>query len=316
MAFALFSSRRGRSSGGGSSRAAILVVAIIGAGLSVLAGGNSLIARGVMGVLGLVILAVVALSSTEIALVTLVGWLAVLGFMRRLIIPFAGWSPYDPLLLISPIGAILILLALRQGPGRRRTLLWSMAVFLMLWTIAEIVNPLQGKSALVAAQGAMFIITPLLWFFVGWRLSAKQHDLVLRTVFTMNIVIVGEGLYHTFVGFLPFELTWVGVSGQGAAIFLPGFRIRPFSTLTSPQEYGIALSIGAMIIAARLLSGERDRWRRYLIALYAVTAIAVFLQGSRSVFLAFIGATLVQFVVHYRSMVSIALSAAAVGALA
>lgn len=258
-------------------RSLLLCCLALAAGVSALQAKT--LGRAFIGGLGLLVLVLIILSGRDLALTMVIGWLVLLGFVRRLLIPFAGWSPQDPLLLISPIAAIVLWQsAPRDGPALRRTVLSSLVVFLMLMVGAQILNPSE-PSVRLALQGSLYYLTPLLWFFVGRTLNTRQHERLLSTLFWMNLPVLGLGLYHTFVGFLPFELHWLAVGGPGAAIFLPGFRIRPFSTLVSPQEYGIYLLFSSVIILARILYVRRHRG--WLSGLLALTLFTLFLQSSR-----------------------------------
>lgn len=292
--------------------AALLIVAV---GMGAIAAQGSTLARALVGGLGLLIFIMVAFSGRDTALVLVIVWLALLGLTRRLLIPFVGWAPQDPLLLVSPAAAITLWFAARHDKPPPRSVLAGIAGFLLLWSAAQIVNP-NESSILVALQGSLFFyLTPFLWFFAGRTLSGRQHDLVLTTVFWMNIAVAGHGLYQTFFGLLPFEFTWLDASGQGAAIFMPGFRIRPFSTMTSPQEYGYYLSFALMIIWARTLHQPPDanpNRRRWLLLFFGITLVALFYQASRSIFLFMLLALAVTTVVRLRSAAAVL----AVGALA
>lgn len=257
-------------------------------------------ARGAVGVVGLVVIGLVALSGRTLALSGILVWLVLLGFIRRFLIPFIGWSNEDPLLLVGPAVAALLWYFGRQQ-RIPRTLLSSVAGFLLLWAVAGILNPNEAELS-VAARGALFYVGPLLWFFAGRTLTGAQRDRVLDTVFWMNLPVLALGLYHSFIGFLPFEYTWVGVSGQGESIFFPGFRVRPFSTLVSPQEYGVYLAFSAQIIWARVLDPARARHRRWLLLFLGITMVGLFLQASRSIFLFCLLAFAVTAVVRLRSL--------------
>jgi hypothetical protein len=245
--------------------------------------------RVAVGALGLVILVAVAVSGRRVALALMIAWLVLLGFVRRLLIPIDGYPTLDPLLLVSPAGALVLWYTRARGPDAgpppRRTLLSATASFLLLLSIAEIFNPLQG-SLKAGAEGSIFYVVPLLWFLAGRRLDASERDLVLDTVVWMTLPVLLSGYYQSLVGFLPFELHWLAVSHQSPAVFLPGFHIRPFSTLVSPQEYGIFLSISAVVVWSRLLHGERPRLA--YAPLFAATVVALFLQASRGAFAFFL----------------------------
>lgn len=270
--------RRGRVGLFGRRSGALLM-----AGAALFVGGLAAqykpVARAVLGLSMMLIFALVATTNRKLALVLAVTGLVMLGFVRRLLIPFAGWNPQDPLLLVSPACAVLLWLQGGRGKALPRSAMASLALVLLLWAGAEIFNPSE-LSLVVGLQAALFWITPFLWFFAGRTLSTKEHEALLRTVFWVGIVVIAHGMYQTFVGLLPFEYTWLDYSGPGASIFLEGFKIRPFSTLVSPQEYGFFLGLLTAVILSRLLHGKRNL---LIGAYFLIAATALFLQGTRQV---------------------------------
>lgn len=268
--------------------------------------------RAVVGLFGFAVFLVVAISSRTLAISTIVGWLVLLGFIRRLLIPFAGWSSHDPLLLVGPAAALVLWATAYHNDRRPAPLrpLTALALFLLLWTIGEIFNP-NEPSISTGAQGALFYIGPLLWLFAGRRFSAAERQRVLDTVFWMTLPVLALGYYQTFVGLLPFDLHWVGVSGVGPAIFLPGFKIRPFSTLVSPQEYGVFLSYSLAIIWSKFLYARRNRG--WLVLMFVACAVALFYQASRETFSLFLVAFLVVNLSRARSVVLSLMAVSVVG---
>lgn len=288
-----------------SGRIAVLSLVVVG--VTLISAQGETVARALVGIFGLLVFVLIALSGRTTALVLVFVWLPLLGFIRRLLIPFAGWAPQDPLLLVSPAAAVILWFTARGRPAPRPSALAGLVGFLALWSAAQIFNPNEG-SLIVSVQGWFFFwATPFLWFFVGRTLTEREHDLVLKTVLWMNVVVVGHGLYQTFVDLLPFEYTWLDVSGPGVSIHMAGFRIRPFSTLTSPQEYGFYLSFAIMIIWALMLHrprGSSPSRQRWLTLFFAVSFVALFYQATRSILLLCLLALAVTFVVHRRSVVA------------
>lgn len=290
-----------RSAGQRRETGHVLLVALAAAAVTVAAAGQPDVARGAVAAAGLAIVAVVAFTDRRLTLLGVLGWLVLLGFVRRFLIPFAGWAENDPLLLVSPAAAVLLLLAARRTTPRPRTLLTSLVTFQLLWVAASVFNPNEGDIVL-GAQGALFYAVPMLWFFVGRTLNGDVLDAVQRWFLVLLVPVLALGYYHTFVGFLPFELTWLHVSNVSPAlIFVRGFNVRPFSTLMSPQEYGMVLSFGALVVWAKLLHERGNRHR--LAALFALLVVALFLQGSRGIFLAFFAGLVVTAAVRLRSIV-------------
>ena len=257
--------------------------------------------RALIGIFGFAVFVLVAMANRRNALVLVLVFLVLLGFLRRLLIPFAGWADNDPLLLVSPAAAVT-LWYLGRGQRLARGFLPGAVMVLLLWCVAQVVNPFE-PGVMLALQSLLFYVTPLVWFFVGRTFERDVHDLVIRVVQVMAIPVVALGLYHSFGNFFPFELTWIGVSGQSEAIFLPGFNIRPFSTLTSPQEYGYYLGFTLLILWARIL--HEPARRRLLGAAMVVTTAALFLQATRSIFFFFLVALAITALVHYRSPITL-----------
>lgn len=258
------------------------------------------VARAAVGGAIITMFALVAISSRATAVVLMVVWLLALGFTRRLLIPFAGWADNDPLLLVSPAAALILLVVGRDRRPPPRSLLASLVVFLTLWTLAGIVNP-NERSMREATQAALFIVTPYLWFFVGRMLTDHEHDLVLRAFFWASIGVAVHGLYQTFVGLLPFELTWLHVSRTPPAlIYIDATHIRPFSTLVSPQEYGVVMAFAGLHTLARVL--HRPPARGWLWAAFGLFTVALFFQASRGIFLAYLLGIVVVIVARRRSL--------------
>ena len=287
-------------------------VAVAGAviALTTLGAMSAGLARAAIGALALSIFTAVAFSGRRVAITAAVTWLVLLGFTRRLLIPFAGWSADDPLLLFSPAAAVILAIALRRDRPPPRTAISSIVAFQLLWLGASLFNP-NESDIVVALKGALYFAVPLLWVFVGRRMTSRDHDRLLDVIVWLLVPVVAHGLWQTFVGLLPFELTWLGVARIPAAvIFIDGFHIRPFSTLNSPQEYGLFLVLGAAILWARILRGEPRRG--FNVTLLGLTTMALFLQSSRGIFLGLLAALFLQYALHRRSIISVLVAAAAV----
>lgn len=274
-------------------------------GLAILAGilpvASASSARFLIGIFGALIFFLIATRSRDFALALILVWLCFLGFTRRALIPFAGWSPQDPLILVAPACAVMLWLGGRKHAPRVRSAMATIALMLLGWSFAQALNP-SHLTALEGAYGSLFWAGPLLWFFVGRTLEDRHYDLIARALTFLLIPVLAHGLYQTFFGFLPFEYTWLGVSGFGESIFLDGFKIRPFSTLVSPQEYGFFLSFALTIVWTRMLATRRRRGLNSI--LFAAGTLGLFLQGSRSIFALFLLMLLVSSLIWLRSPVA------------
>lgn len=303
-----------RPDGGDRVRAYALIAAAGMVGILVMA--MPTVGRVIFGIVGLLIFTFFASTNRELAVCLVLVWLTFLGFVRRLLIPFIGYSPVDPLLLVSPATAVILLLfAWRRGVRPPRSLHTTLCILLFLWVVASVVNPV-APNLYVNLQAAMFYLTPLLWFFVGRTFSPETHSRMLNTLFWLATPVIALGLYHSLVDFLPFEYTWVGVSGQSTAIFFPGFRIRPFSTLVSPQEYGHFLAMSIVVIVAKIYYSPSSRYRLLLLGYVGIAGVALFLQASRTNLLLTILALAVITVVKLRSFAFLVATVAAGSLLA
>lgn len=276
----------------------LAVILALGIGLGAVAGNDASVARVVVGAMGGVIFFVVSMTGRLTALRLIVFFLIVLGFIRRLLIPFAGWSTQDPLLLVAPAAALLIWLNGRRESPKKRDALTILTIFFLFWTIAQILNPNQA-TILEGAFGAIYWIPPLLWFFVGRTFKISDHKKIITLIIWLAIPVAIHGLRQTYVGLLPFEYTWVGVSGFGAAIFYEGFRIRSFSTLVSPQEYGAFLAFATVMLYGTILA--RHRYMALRVILMGFLSYALFMQGSRSIFGLFVIACTIMTIVWTRN---------------
>ncbi len=257
-----------------------------------------------VGVLVLAAFATVVFSNRMLALTVTVGWLIMLGFTRRILIPFTGWSTHDPLLLFGMVAAILLWASSARGveaeePPPRGAML-VLAIFLLGWSLGEVVNPNQQNLVANLQGELLFWVAPLLWFFAARRFRDEEHERVLLTILALTPVVLFYGLWQTFIGFFPIDLHWVGVSGFGPALFLNGFKLRPWSVLTSPQEYGVFLAMTAMVSLSRAMTGRR--LRGVYLGLFGLSGLALFLQGSRGTFLAFLAGFTVLVVARARSL--------------
>jgi hypothetical protein len=222
-------------------------------------------------------------------------YLAFLGGIRRGLIPSLGWPNQDPLLLVGPAIAALFCLILLASRRIRITTTLSRLILLMLGLmICEIVNPLQGGIA-IGLAGALFYVTPLLWFFVG-RLICDEAALTRLYKATIIVAVVGAlyGLYQTFFGFSETDKEWMEMSGQ-IALFV-GDSIRAISFFTSAAEYVWVVCIAIVILWAMFLSGKKT-------ALIPVPLLmtAVFLESGRGPVIATLATLTVMWAIQARN---------------
>ena len=266
--------RRPPSSGGlpWQLRLAIFAGLIVGAPFlfQTSIGQRGLLAAVIFGLIGMLLI-----FSPRMGVSALLIFLAVIGGVRRWLIPFLGYTTTDPLVLVGPALAglfFLNLLATRTLP--RDTQLARFQMWFVGLMVLEIINPLQGGIA-VGLAGALFYIVPILWYYLGRRFGSTT---LMKRIFqvTVGIAIVASfyGLYQTWFGYLPSETAWMQLSGMGA-LFVGG-TLRAFSFFTSFAEYTWVLCLAIVILWAAVLR------RRYIAFVpIPLLALAVFLASSR-----------------------------------
>jgi hypothetical protein len=203
-------------------------------------------------------------------------YLIILGDLRRLLIPYFDWSGRDPLLLVGSIFAIIVFTsALVQKSVKFDTPTAKWVLGLMVIMALQILNPKQG-GLMVGTAGAMFMLVPLMWFWVGrtYATPALMRTLLLKLVVPMSLIAALIGTYQVFHGYLPHQELWLEINYY-AGLGDPD-NPAPISIFSSNTEYGLFMGVGVVIAWAAFLRGYRP-------AVLAVPPllIAIALTGSR-----------------------------------
>jgi hypothetical protein len=206
-------------------------------------------------------------------------FLAVLGTVRRLLIPAAGWTAFDPLLLVGPMVALLLLgRSLFAGTLAAPDLLSRLLLALVGLTVLEVLNP-AGSGVVANAIGLLFAAAPLLWFFAGQAIA--DRPLVARLLPGLAVVaglVAAYGLVQTWFGLPSWDQQWVAVTGY--ASLRVGQTVRAFGTFPSAAEYAAFLGAGAVVSLAWV-----TRRRLAVLLLVPLLAVALFLESSRGILL-------------------------------
>jgi hypothetical protein len=190
-------------------------------------------------------------------------FLPFLALIRRLLIADAGWTTYDPLLLVAPLVALFLLYRASNGRGLRigPDTLSKLVAVLMGLLILQSLNPLN-PTAFAGVAGLVFLVVPMLWFFIGRELGDRQLVLALLCGVIVAALAVGfYGWWQTEREMPSWDAQWVDVAGYGALNV--GDKIRGFSTFSSSAEYAAFLGIAIVFAVALALH------RRALAALAA-----------------------------------------------
>jgi len=237
-------------------------VVLSGAAAASLAAGAGLPAahRAVLAAMLVAALALLAWRVPGTAATLTLLFLPFLALIRRLLISDSGWSSFDPLLLVGPLMAVVLVhrlvIAERRPLAPDRTSM--LVVALIALSVAEVFNPLGGGAS-IGAVGLMFLTAPLLWFFVGREVGSETR---LRGLFTAVVVIaVPIGIYGLLQGesgMPSWDRAWLALNTSYQALNVGTVAIRPFATFSSFSEYSRWLAV-AMVIAVAFAMHRRPR---------------------------------------------------------
>lgn len=255
----------------------------------------------------LLVVAAVALAGRWPRAAVTVGLVSLpfLGFFRRLLIGFAGWSETDPLLLVAPslVAFLLVKLFLLErrpiAPDRYSKLV--LALFAL--SLLQVANP-NGGGLAAGLAGLLFVGVPFLWFFIGRELADARLVLILsRLLVAVGVITIAYGLGQANLGFPSWDVRWAQIVGEDyRALDIGEGTLRSFSTFASAQEYSLFAGITA-IIGFALAFGGSKLW--LLVIPAAVTA--VFLAASRSPVVYIVLALIVLIALQRRSRAGVAL---------
>jgi hypothetical protein len=203
-------------------------------------------------------------------------FLVFLAFLRRVLIPEAGWSSVDPLLLVGPLVAAVLLVRLFFLERRPLApdLISKLVVVLLGLTFLEVLNPSGGLASGIV--GLLFTAVPLLWFFIGRELvSESLTDRLLRLIVVLGAVVAAYGLLQTEIGHPPWDVDWVNINGYESLNV--GGEIRAFGTFSSSAEYGLFVGSALAAAAAFVLQG-----RALALLALPVLGLALFLASGRA----------------------------------
>jgi O-antigen/teichoic acid export membrane protein len=238
---------------------ALALSAAAAASLAVGAGVPSVHRAALAGLL-VAVLATVAWRQPGTAATLTLLFLPFLALIRRLLISDAGWSSFDPLLLVGPLMAIVLVhrlvIAERRSIAPDRTSVLVLALIAL--SAAEVLNPVGGGLA-VGAVGMLFLAAPLLWFFVGRQVGSERRMTgLLGAVVVSAAPIAVYGLLQGALGMPSWDRAWLALNTGYQALNVGTVAIRPFATFSSFSEYSRWLAV-AMVIAVAFAIHRRPR---------------------------------------------------------
>lgn len=202
------------------------------------------------------VLAGIGLRSHRRVVVLLLIWLAVFGTVRRLVLAPGALGGRDPLLLVAPaVLALLVVIAGHRGAFKHQSALTKSVLVLAGLVGCAALNPLQGGLA-VGAAALLFVLVPILWFWVG-RVLVDDSLLATTLQVVAFLALAGAiyGLFQVYRGFPAWDQRWIDVKGY-AALYV-GQSVRPFASFSSASEYVGLLAAGSVLWALKLRNARR-----------------------------------------------------------
>jgi hypothetical protein len=257
-------------------------VKIFGGALSALFLGLLLIFHGyyniVAGAIYLSLFLLIAYWNRPFSLIVVTAYTYLLGDLRRIMDYTGEIPPLDPLLLVSPLFALLLVLPVLMDL-KLRDPVQKAILGLMTIMILEIFNPIQGP-VIVGIGGAMFYLVPIFWFWLGWRYGSLTllRRLIFHVMVPLGAIAAIMGIIQTYVGYLPWQLEWLDKVGSHIhAMHLGNGVLRAVGFSVNGIEFITLLMTSLVTCVALFFAGKRP----YLL-LAPPLAFALFLSSSRT----------------------------------
>jgi hypothetical protein len=206
-------------------------------------------------------------------------YLLFLGDIRRIWSWIYGFPENDPLILVGTLFALFITVPLFFRLRVSDTVS-KLCLGLLFVMALQIFNPAQG-GLLVGFSGVIYIMTPVLWFWIGrtYGSEALLRILLHRILLPAALIASAYGYYQTTVGLSPWQSAWVDHVGSAYGALHLGHSIRAFGFSPSSSEYVNMLGMATLVALAGFLGG-----RRVMILPLAVLLPSLLLAGSRGTF--------------------------------
>jgi hypothetical protein len=255
-------------------------LAVVAAGLATEVLQNPELHRELIAGLVAMTLIVIASRKPQAGALLAFSFLILLALIRRLLTPIAGWTSFDPLLLVGPVVAIFFLIGLfvvqkrAIAPDR----LSKLVLAVLIITFAESLNPVGGKFP-IGLVGLIFLAAPLFWFFIGREIADRRMvGRLLVSIVIAAVAIAIYGIWQTSVGLPSWDVTWVNLNGYSA---LQVGKIRAFATFSSSAEYATFLAIALAVAISVFMYRRRSAFLALLVG--PLLAWALFIESSRGI---------------------------------
>lgn len=202
-------------------------------------------------------LLLIAVKNKASAAIMTIGYLTIMGDIRRMVAASFGQPKLDLLLLVGPVVALTLAAPTLVGLRLKDRMSKAMLLLLVIMVL-EIFNPQQG-GVTVGISGALFYIAPVLWFWVGRRFAspAVVGRLLYHCIFPLALLAACLGIFQNFVGFLPYQQAWINLASKTYTSLHVGGSIRAFGFSVSGAEYATLLTFGAAGTAAAYFGSKR-----------------------------------------------------------
>jgi hypothetical protein len=203
------------------------------------------------------ILSLATLFHRSAGILLILGYMILMGDVRRVVSYIAEPTRFDLLLLIAPViaGLLAIPILLR---ARLKEPLSKAVLALFVIMILGVFNPLQG-GLVVGLAGALFYIAPMFWFWIGRNYASPilVEQLLNVVILPLSCVAAVIGLLQTYIGFLPWEDAWIDMASRTYVALHVGSSIRPFGFSVSAAEYATTLALATAAICGKYLAGNK-----------------------------------------------------------
>lgn len=225
--------------------------------------------RGLLAFVLAVALASFTARFPRVAITVVLVWLAAVGTTRRVVSMFQADPRSDPLLLVGP-AAVVVLVAHaavrmprpawpRRGPRWASDGLVLAVVAFSAVALLSVLNP-ANPSLASGAQGLLFWLVPLLWFWAGRALLDRASWERLVQLFAVICALASAyGLFQAVAGFPPWDQQWIEARGYRALEVNGPETLRSFSVFASASEYALAASMAlvlCLLLAVRAFRRE------------------------------------------------------------
>ena len=223
------------------------------------------------------------LLSLEAGMLCLMVFEPLRGILRRAQYLFVGYTPTDPIHVLSPLAICIAFLILwrREGGGiwRQSPLAGLVSAMAALFFL-EIFNPLQS-GVFVGLTGALFLLIPLAWFYFGQAANPDFMWRAARWVVILGILTSLYGVYQLTFGFPSFEQFWLDNTEFYESIAVYNVK-RALATYSSAEEWGRYIQFGGVFaFGLGLAAKERSKACGWYLA-GGVLFVMLVLTGQRS----------------------------------